>query len=154
MRIVRDESFRGNAMALWNFSQENRNEIPKGWNNCNTVSSGARNVAPRRCGVIRIASDGFEEVDQLIMACLITQRIHIALLSAEVAPLLVRHKVRRTCSAPRPESPRDSSVLCLSPQYSFSLKLCVNNNLRLIIIRHSDFSVNAMVSLGLQAKKR
>ena len=51
-------------LSCLSFVYKDRDGIPKGWNNCNTVSSGARNAAPRRCGVIRVASDGFEEVDQ------------------------------------------------------------------------------------------
>ncbi len=46
-------------------AKEFRGESSKSWNNCNTTSSGARNAAPRRCGVARGASNGFEEVDQL-----------------------------------------------------------------------------------------
>ena len=40
------------------------NGSSKSWNNCNPISSEARNAASRRCGVPQCAASGFEEVDQ------------------------------------------------------------------------------------------
>ncbi len=149
-------------------AKEFRGESSKSWNNCNTTSSGARNAAPRRCGVARGASNGFEEVDQL-------DKKNLSRRGAEV----LRRKIRRrgrlhSCEGAESDAPysrqcfgslglwsrKPRQILATSPRlgrnrhaipasYICCISSLFSETLRLIIIRYSGFCVFAMVPLGL-----